>query len=248
MARTRTFLLTIWSPSVATPDSGPESEDRDAPRPLSGGRHSFDPEIVAHNQRERLLGALISVVAEHGYAASKVTEIADDASVSLRSFYENFADKEACFLAAYEALDAYIATIIDAAVEDAPDDWAERAAAAFAALIGFLSERPNFARIYLVESFVVGDALAPAREKAAGRLRGLLEPGRKVRDSAPGLPEGIEEGLVGGIFTLLARRVLGGEAATLARYTPAVIDFTLSPFLGPETAGALAGRYAPASD
>jgi AcrR family transcriptional regulator len=233
---------------VATPGPGQEPEDRDAPRPLSGGRHTVDPEIVAHNQRERLLGALISVVARDGYADSKITEIADDAQVSLRSFYENFDDKEACFLAAYEALDGYVETLIDAALEKAPPEWPERAAAAFSALIDFLAERPAFARIYLVESFVVGDALAPAREKAAGRLIALLEPGREAGASDAEQPEGIEEGLVGGMFTLLARRVLAGQAGELSRYTSAVIDFTLAPYLGPEKAVELAGRYAPTSD
>jgi AcrR family transcriptional regulator len=235
----------MYLPSVATPGSDFSSEDRDAPRPLSGGRHSLDPEIVAHNQRERLLGALVTIVARDGYADSKITDIAEDAKVSLRSFYENFPDKEACFLAAYEALDDYIGTQIDAALSRAGDDWAERAATAFATLIGFLAEHQSFARIYLVESFVVGEGLAAAREKAAARLIALLKPGRKARPVDPELPEGIEEGLIGGIFTLLARRVLGGDASQLPGLTAAVIDFTLAPYLGPKQAGALAARYAP---
>ena len=101
---------------MATPGLGKEPEDHGTPRPLSGGRHSIDPEVVAHNQRERLLGALVTTVAEHGYNSTTVAQIADDASVSLRSFYEQFVDKEACFRAAYEALDGYIATLLVAAL------------------------------------------------------------------------------------------------------------------------------------
>jgi AcrR family transcriptional regulator len=187
--------------------------------------------VLAHNQRERLLAALASCVAEHGYNATTITQITSAASVSRRTFYEHFAGKEECFLASYEALDSYLGTLIDDAVRD-ESEWSDQVARAFVALIGFLASRPNFARLYLVEAAVVGEGMADAREKTAQRFIALLEPGRKYRDVDPG----IEEGLVGGIVTLLGRRVLGGEAAELGRFAPAVIEFALAPYLGVDEA------------
>ena len=176
-------------------------------RPLHGGRHSIPADVLAHNQRERLLAALASCAAEHGYNATTISQITSAASVSRRTFYEHFAGKEECFLAAYEALDGYLGTVMEEAVER-ESEWPDQVAAAFVDLLDFLASRPNFARLYLVEAAVVGEGMADAREKTAKRFIALLEPGRRYRDVDPG----IEEGLVGGIVTLLGRRVLGGEA------------------------------------
>jgi AcrR family transcriptional regulator len=219
-------------------ESSSEPEDPGSLRPLHGGRHSIPADVLAHNQRERLLAALASCVAEHGYNATTISQITSAASVSKRTFYEHFAGKEECFHAAYEALDGYLGTVIDEAVEREPE-WPDQVAAAFVALIGFLASRPNFARLYLVEAAVVGEGMADAREITAKRFIALLEPGRKYRDVDPG----IEEGLVGGIVTLLGRRVLNGEAADLDRFAPGLLEFALAPYLGVDEARKAIARH-----
>ena len=65
-------------------------------------------EFIAQNQRERIITALVDTVAERGYNATTVAHITKAASVSRRTFYEHFADKEACFLAAYEMVADHI--------------------------------------------------------------------------------------------------------------------------------------------
>ncbi|HEY1286335.1 MAG TPA: TetR/AcrR family transcriptional regulator [Solirubrobacterales bacterium] len=217
--------------------AGKEPDDPRSLRPLHGGRHSIPPEILAHNQRERLLAALASCVAEHGYNATTVGEITSAASVSRRTFYEHFDGKQECFLAAYEALDGYIETLMNEAAEER-EEWPDRVSAAFRAVTAFLASRPNFARLYLVEAAVVGEGATEARERTARRFVELLEPGRRMRD----VESGIEEGLVGGIMTLLGRRVLNGEAERLAAFAPAVIEFALSPYLGGGEARAVVAR------
>jgi AcrR family transcriptional regulator len=224
---------------VGSGGSGNEPEESGHLRPLHGGRHSIPADVLAHNQRERLLAALASCVAEYGYNATTISQITSAASVSRRTFYEHFDGKEECFLAAYEALDTYIATLMDEAVQD-QSEWSDQVAAALVAVIAFLASRPNFARLYLVEAAVVGEGMADAREKTARRFIALLEPGRKHRDVDPG----IEEGLVGGIVTLLSRRVLSGEAAELDRFAPGVLEFVLAPYLGVDEARQTIARNA----
>ena len=124
-------------------------------KPLHGGRHSLTPDMVAFNQRERLLAGLAATVAEHGYAKATIAQITEAASVSRRTFYENFQSKDECFLAAYGALDDYLATLMEEATES-ESEWPDRVAATFTALIAFLASRPNFARLYLVEPAAVG--------------------------------------------------------------------------------------------
>jgi AcrR family transcriptional regulator len=204
-------------------------------RPLHGGRHNIPPEVLAHNQRERLLAALASCVAENGYNATTIADITSAASVSRRTFYEHFDGKEECFIAAYDALDGYIETLMKEAAKG-KEEWPDRVAAAVRAVTAFLASRPNLARIYLVEVAVVGEAANAVREKTTTRFVGLLEPGRRLREVDPG----VEEGLVGGIVTLLGRRVRDGEADQLGAFAPAVIEFVLSPYLGVEEARSIA--------
>ena len=69
---------------------------------LPSGRHGLTREAVVASQRSRLIDAMAQVVAERGYPATTVADVVERAGVSRRTFYEQFADKEACFLAAYD--------------------------------------------------------------------------------------------------------------------------------------------------
>ena len=54
-------------------------------------------------QRERLIAAMLKAAAELGYRETNVQDVIDRAGVSRPTFYEHFANKEDCFLAAFDA-------------------------------------------------------------------------------------------------------------------------------------------------
>src|SRR4029079_11859450 len=54
--------------------------------------------------RARLIEGLAAALTEKGYADISVADIVQHARVSKRTFYQHFADKEACYLATYSAL------------------------------------------------------------------------------------------------------------------------------------------------
>src|ERR1700709_1782710 len=56
------------------------------------------------NQRERFFAAMVATVAEKGYEATTVADLVELSGVSRSAFYKHFEDKEACFLAAIEAI------------------------------------------------------------------------------------------------------------------------------------------------
>jgi AcrR family transcriptional regulator len=56
------------------------------------------------SSRERLIVAVIAAVAERGYRQTTVADILVRADVPRATYYELFADKEECFLAAYDDL------------------------------------------------------------------------------------------------------------------------------------------------
>src|SRR5689334_14986804 len=85
---------------VATPwgDSRRLSE-----KTLPPGRGTTAAE-AEQNHRERLYGAMVANVAEKGYEATTIVDLVEVSGVSRSAFYKHFSDKQACFLAAIEAL------------------------------------------------------------------------------------------------------------------------------------------------
>jgi len=67
---------------------------------LPRGRSRLPPQDVRASQRQRLLRSVIAVVSESGYYPITVADIVRRARVSRGAFYEHFANKEKCFLAA----------------------------------------------------------------------------------------------------------------------------------------------------
>src|SRR6478609_3616571 len=84
-------------------------------RQLPRGRHRLSREEVSASQRQRMLEAMALAVHEKGYTGTAVADVVAGAGVSRETFYQHFADKEACFLAAYEvAVDTMRRTMGDA--------------------------------------------------------------------------------------------------------------------------------------
>src|SRR5690242_3020391 len=78
-----------------------------------GLRHRTAREAVMASQRGRVLEAMVKAVAEKGYAATTIADVVARAGVSRRTFYEQFRDKEACFLAAFDTGVAFVRTRIE---------------------------------------------------------------------------------------------------------------------------------------
>ena len=91
------------------------------PLPLPRGPHELSREEVAESQRTRLMAAFTELLAAYGYAGVRLAELVARAGVSKATFYDHFADKQQCMLAAYEEyLRMLIAAIVPAAREDTP--------------------------------------------------------------------------------------------------------------------------------
>jgi AcrR family transcriptional regulator len=71
---------------------------------LPHGPHGLGREAVARHQRARLYGGMAESVYQRGYGATSVAHVIALAGVSRRAFYEQFSNKEDCFLATYDAL------------------------------------------------------------------------------------------------------------------------------------------------
>jgi AcrR family transcriptional regulator len=240
----------VPKPAVAArldPDDRAIAERQVRMTRLPGGR-GLDPELVARDQRRRILAAMVQCVAERGYNDTTVVAVITAASVSRQTFYELFTDKEECFLAAYDAVVARVDRIVLEATAT-ETEWPRQVAAAITALLTFFAAHPDMARLCLVEAAAMGEASVERREQDSARFDALIAIGRTQLGKGHDQPEeGAEEALFGGLTTLLTRRVIAGEAEQLDRDAPDLIEFVLSPFIGSEEAhAASAGYSAPAT-
>lgn len=207
--------------------------------PLPAGRHGFTREQVAHNQRERLLAGFATAVAKDGYAAVTITSITKAASVSRRVFYENFAAKEECFIATFDAVAEHIRDLVDDAVAAEPD-WPSRVVAAARSALAFLAAEPDLARLCLVEAQSAEPVVSAHFHAAVRELAIPLRAGRGERAGDRELPPNTEDSLAGALVSLAGRKVAAGEAARLEDLLPDFTEFVLAPYLGPDEAARLA--------
>ncbi len=199
---------------------------------LPPGRHGLSPEFIAENQRERLLNGVVEAVAEHGYNATTIGRITDAAKVSRRTFYEYFRGKEDCFLAAYAMIDEHVRGSMLAAGDPA-EPWPEQVRARLAALLEVLSRDAAVARFLLTEPLAAGGELA-ARYRDAMQL--LAETIRPQAGPSEVDVEVRDQVLMGGIATLIARRLNAGEAERLSDLLPDLVELALAPYIGRDEA------------
>jgi AcrR family transcriptional regulator len=132
---------------------------------IPAGRHTLPADEVAERQRERLLRAMANCASELGYQKTTIADVVRVARTSRTAFYEHFADKEACFLAAYEQMTAaYIKASLAAAAE--VSSWRAKLDAGIDTYFRFMAEHPEVAISTVVEIHCVGERGLEARAKA----------------------------------------------------------------------------------
>ena len=166
---------------------------------LPHGPHRLERNEVILNQRARIHGAMVEAVARDGYEGTSVKQVIGLAGVSRRSFYEQFANKEACFLVTFDlivrrhiqqARRAYLAT--DGSLE-------ERASAAFQRFAQTIETDRNATILAVLEAQRAGPAGVLRVRKAASACEQMLARSFAESRSTVPLPTPIVRGIVGGL-------------------------------------------------
>ena len=208
---------------------------------LPPGRHGLPRDFVVHNQRERLIAGLAEAVAEKGYGGTTIADITRHAAVSRRTFYEHFEGKDECFVAAFDTVTEQLRGRVGEAY-DAEDDWPDATRAALDAMLTFLAAEPNLARLAMVEAMVAGPVVVERYDAAVQTFLPYLKAGRKGRSKAVlnRLSDSTEEALVGGMVSLISRRIVAGQTGDLESLLPDLTEFTLAPYVGNDEAAQFA--------
>ncbi len=116
---------------------------------------------------------MTQTAARHGYKDASVAWVVEQAGVSRATFYEHFADKEACFLAAFEAA----AERIEIALPRVEAEYspALRAGELLEDLLVNIVSGPAAARILLVEALAGGPEVRRAHERFMRTVEATFE-------------------------------------------------------------------------
>jgi AcrR family transcriptional regulator len=191
------------------------------------------------SERERLLEAMVRSTAANGYEATTVAHVIASAGLSRDVFDEMFADKESCFLAAYDAaVDVLVAHVAAAYESAAGEPWPDRIAAALRALAELFATEADIARMAVVEVTAVGEDARLHYRDALGRFTPFLEEGRAFASRADALPADTARFAIGGATAMIFDEVRAGRTAELPQMVPDLAFAVLMPYLGPEQAEA----------
>jgi AcrR family transcriptional regulator len=179
-------------------------------------------------------------VAERGYASVAVADVIERAGVSRKTFYEHFANKEECFLAAYDAGVAVVLGAIDAAVAAAPHPYAA-AAAGTEAYVETLSANPALARAFFLEVLGAGPEALARREVVLERfteqLEAIYDAARTALDVLPKAPPRyVFRAAVGAVNELVTAELRRRGPERLPELAPAIFDVEMRLLVGQDLA------------
>ncbi len=207
---------------------------------LPPGRHGLSPSFVASNQRLRIVAAMLRVLPRHGYPETTIGHLVEEAGVSRSAFYQRFPSKEACFLATYDLVSQWLCEHIERAVV-ADDGWPARVRAGVSEALRLLASNPLLAHLVAVEAMRAGPAARRRQQACLARFAEALRAGRPRRDD---LPAELEELLLGGVFSLIARYVDTGRTEQLTEATAELVQYLLIPYLEPGESRRIAAQAA----
>jgi AcrR family transcriptional regulator len=180
-------------------------------------------EEAERNQRERLFAAMVATVAEKGYEATTVANLVKLSGVSRSAFYRHFEDKQACFLAAVEAI--VDPTLDRLRAEDGAAPGIERARRAFESVLEAIVAQPAAAKMCVVEIYAAGpegvalvDRIMDSSTDVAAALLEQV-PERK------GMPRELVRSIVGGIQKVIHKRLYRGQEEELPDLIPQLWDW-----------------------
>jgi AcrR family transcriptional regulator len=196
------------------------------------GPRRLPGELVRAIQRERLLVGMLRAISELGDRSTNVQDVIERAGVSRPTFYEHFANKDDCFLAAFDTCAARLRDQIETAADQGGDVWRDRIRSGFNALLAFTATEPDAARMVIVEARAATQDAALRRVALLDYFASRLD--TKVRELLPGTTHSTvtASGVVGGVESLLYARLNKNQMDDLHALLPSLMYFAVLPYEG----------------
>jgi AcrR family transcriptional regulator len=192
---------------------------------LPKGPHDLTRAQVEASQRQRILDVVLDLVGQQGYAATTVAHVTSAAGVSRTTFYEQFANKQAAFLVAYDEFGKQFLGDLSFARGASAAEVLVNAADRLSSLG---RTRPLACRAFLVEIHAAGEEGLKHRDKmmrlAEKRFQRVSEWLRAADPGLPSPPRLLGRGVVAASWELTAQAVRRtGDTSTETREALAYI-------------------------
>lgn len=205
--------------------------------PSSRIDNSPELKLVTSSKRQAILDGMLESVGAEGYENTSVRTVLDRTGVYRQAFYDNFADKDECYLQAYDVGVERVEALVVAAAAEEPG-WTGRLRAGLGALLDFLDAEPDVARALLVEVHAAGPEALAKRSAAMARVNLFLDQAREVAGDSESPPAIAGEGIAAGIHAVIHSRLATGSNDGFRQLLPEFMYFAVLPYFGAELAGA----------
>jgi AcrR family transcriptional regulator len=191
--------------------------------------------LVGSAKRQRILEGMLEVVGASGYEAASVRMVLGRTGFYRQAFYDEFPDKESCYLQALEFGIAKLEAIASAAA--APEaTWEARLRAGLGAVLDALEEAPGIGRALIVEVHAVGSEALQIRSEAMKRLTNFIDSAREAAEGRESPPPIAAEGIVAGMHAVVHAKLAAGDENGYRDLMPDFMYFATLPYFGPEVA------------
>jgi AcrR family transcriptional regulator len=192
---------------------------------------------VSSPKRQKILEGMLEAVGTSGYDAASVREVLVRTGLYRQAFYDNFADKEACYLEAFSFGVARLEAIALAAAA-AEESWQSKLRAGLAALLEALDADPVVGRALIVEVHAAGPEALQSRAETMKRVADFIDSARDASPDAEAPPPIAAEGIVAGMHAVVHAKLAAGEDGGFRELLPDFMYFAVLPYFGSEMADA----------
>jgi AcrR family transcriptional regulator len=194
-------------------------------------------QFVASAKREKILQGMLETVGAKGYDATSVRTVLDHTALYRQAFYDLFADKDACYLAAFEAgVERIEALAARAAASE--ESWRGKLRAGLGAMLDFLDAEPDIGRALFVEVHAAGAPALARRAKAMKKAADFIDLARRDTEQDESPPRIAPEGIVAGIHAVIHGRLSTGASEGFRELLPEFMYFAVLPYYGAAAASA----------
>jgi AcrR family transcriptional regulator len=195
---------------------------------LPRGPHQMGRGEVAENQRQRMQGAMVEAVGANGYGGTSVRQVVSLAGVSRRAFYEQFTNKQDCFLETLDLVAEHATAQVEQAYRSTGPDLSRRMRAALTAYVELIATNPKSAHLVMIDAPSAG---APGWERLTKMLlafEDMLSASFAHTRGAIPLPAPVVRGIAGGLYRIALIRLRHERTDEMRELVDDMLSWTLS--------------------
>jgi AcrR family transcriptional regulator len=186
--------------------------------------------LVTSWKRQIILDGMLEAAGAEGYERTSVRTVLDRTGVYRQAFYDNFADKDDCYLQAFDAGVERLEALVLVAAATEPS-WQGQLRAGLGALLDFLDAKPDYGRGLIVEVHAAPPEALAKRTAAMQRVTEFIDRARgELGEEAP--PPIAPEGVTAGIHSVIHARLASGAESGFRQLLPEFMYFAVMPYFG----------------